>query len=451
LHRRTNDKPNVSSGRKISSKTYSSTSLIRPYHLLLYLNHKFFNSNLTLKKNQMKRVKLLCLIALLSITTQLTWGQVSLASWTFTNVSPDWGPSPAPPTTTSSGVTVVGLTRGSGVTTLNAGAGTAWGGNGFFDGVAAASQTPEGAVTLGNYFTFTMTATGGNTMSLSEIGAYNIRKSSTGPGAFKWQYSLDGTSFTDIGGTITTGSNGAVAGNPQSAIALNSITDLQNIPSGTTVTFRIVAWNCGNQGGNFYFNSGSTNPSLTITGTLGSTPLPLTLISFKGQSENNVNVLNWSTANEENVSAFELERGTNGYSFDKIATLSAKGNLAEGNNNYKYKDATAGTTAYYRLKMLDRDGKANYSDIVVLRKDAAQGNINVYPNPAESTLYLDGVSNNSSYRVTDAMGRAVISSTVVSAENAPASVNISGLVQGIYFLQLTDNNGTAQTVRFVKK
>jgi hypothetical protein len=189
---------------------------------------------------------------------------------------------------------------------------------------------------------------------------------------------------------------------------------------------------------------------LTLNGTISSTPLPLTLISFKGQSENNINVLNWVTVNEENVEAFELERGTNGYSFEKVTALNAKGNNARTNNHYTYKDANASTTAYYRLKMIDRDSKASYSDIVVLRKDVAQSNINVYPNPAENILFLKGLVNNSSYRITDVLGREVISATTIPPESPHASINVSGLVKGIYFLQLTDKS-EMKTIRFVKK
>lgn len=399
----------------------------------------------------MKRVKLLCTIALLCVTTQFTWAQVSLASWTFTNAALDWGPSPAPPTTSNSNVTVVGLTRGPGITTSGSAAATGWGGNGFSDGVLTGSQTADSAISLGNYFTFSLTATTGNNMSLSEIGAYNVRRSNSGPSNFKWQYSLNGVSFTDIGGTIPTGGNfNASPGNPQSAIALSGIPALQNVPSGTTVTFRLVAWTATGISGTFYFNSGGTNPTLAINGTISSTPLPVTLISFKGQSENNENILNWVTANEDNVASFELERGTNGHSFDKIATLSAKGNSTTSNNHYTYNDATASATAYYRLKMVDVDGKANYSDIVVLRKGVMQNTINVYPNPAESTLFLEGLTNNSSYRITDALGREAISTTTIHAEGALTSINISGLVQGIYFLQLTNDNRT-ETIRFIKK
>jgi hypothetical protein len=398
----------------------------------------------------MKRLKLLSLIALLCIATQLTWGQ-TIAAWTFSNVTPDWGPSPAPPTVTGSGVTVVGLTRGSGITIANTAASAAWGGNGFHDGVLQTSQTANGAITLGNYFTFTITPTAGNTLSLSGIGAYNVRRSSSGPTQFKWQYSLDGTSFTDIGGDITTGTNVAQAGNTQPAITLSGISALQNVPSGTTVTFRIVMWNCSGQTGNFYFNSASTDPTLTISGTINSTALPLTLVSFKGQSENNTNVLNWVTANEENVASFELERGTDGRTFNKIATIKATGNSNTSNNQYTYNDNAASATAYYRLRMVDINDAARYSNIVILNQEVENPAIQVYPNPAESTLFVEGLKAKSSYRVIDATGREVIASAAVIEDNQVTFINTGSLVQGLYFLQLTDANGTTQTIRFVKK
>src|SRR4051812_17692825 len=154
----------------------------------------------------MKRVKLLSIISLLCITAQLTRAQDTLARWTFTNAAGVWGPSPLAPVSSTSDITVGGLTRGSGLTTQGTAGATSWGGTGFSDGVPVGTQTATTAISNGNYITFTVTATAGNSMSLTQIAPYNVRRSSTtGPAVFKWQYSLDGTSFTDIGGDIPTG------------------------------------------------------------------------------------------------------------------------------------------------------------------------------------------------------------------------------------------------------
>lgn len=401
----------------------------------------------------MKQVKLLLITAILSVAAQLTWAQVTLSQWTFTNASGStWPASPYAPVDSNANVSIGGLTRGSGILTQGQTAANAWGGNGFYDNVTPA--TAATAATLGNFYTFTIKSKTGYSMSLTEIAPYNIRRSGTGPLNFIWQYSIDGTSFTDIGSALLTGGNTDDVGNPKVAVALDGISALQNLPATTTVTFRLLAWGgTTSQGGTFYFNGSSTatNNNLRINGTVApSTPLPLTLISFKGTSTPQANVLSWSTANEENVARFELERGTNGQNFNKIAVIEAKGNNATTRNHYAYEDAITGSVDYYRLKMIDRDDKATYSDIVLLRNDVVKNDVRIYPNPAEGTLNIEGLNAKSSYRITDIMGKEVISLTAATGNN-PVSVDVSGLTEGTYLLQFTDDKGNYQHVRFVKK
>lgn len=396
----------------------------------------------------MKQVKLLFIITLLCTAISSLKAQ-NLATWTFTNASGDWGSSPKAATSSNSNLTVVGLTRGSGVAISGTAAGTAWGGNGFFDNVPAGSQTAGTAVTAGNFITFSFTADAGYSISVSGIPSYNIRKSSTGPAFMIWQYSLDGTTFTNIGSTITIGSTTTSTGNTQPAVSLSGIADLQNIPSGTTVTFRAVMWGSTNDGGTWYLN-GATGTNFAVNGTVVSTPLSLDLISFKGQSENNVNELNWITANEKDVARFEVERSTGGSSFESIALVTAR-NENTAANHYAYMDEKAPATAYYRLKMIDMDGTASYSNVVVLRKDnEVKYDMRVYPNPATNTLFIENLANASSYVITDATGRKVTSVTVSDAEQALTSIDISGLRQGVYFLTV-NGNVNSKTVRFMKK
>lgn len=397
----------------------------------------------------MKRIPLLCILALLCISVQLTWGQtVELARWNFTNATGDWGTSPFPPSATNTNVTVnSGLTRGSGLTTSGQSAGTAWGANGFFDNVSP--QNADSAIALGNFITFTIKANTGFKVSITQIAACNLRRSPTGPGATQWQYSLDGTNFTNIGTTITLGLTSS-SGNAVGAIDLSGIAALQNVPYTTTVKFRVVMWGATADNGTWYFNAGPSNLSLIFNGTTASIPLPLQLLSFNGKQENNVNRLDWVTAQEKNVAHFELERGIDGHSFSKIAEIKSRGNSSAATNQYSYKDADAATMAYYRLKMVDADGSANYSDIVALRNSTVSGNVRVYPNPADNTLFLEGFDGKASYTVTDATGREVIAAHTTAAVGAATTVNIAGLPQGIYFLRLTDEQKT-ETIRFVKK
>jgi len=404
----------------------------------------------------MKQVKLLFIIALLCTTFTHSWA-INLATWTFTSLAGgtgNWGPSPFAPTSSSDSVTIVGLTRGSGVgTSSGSAAGSAWGGNTFYDGLAAGSQTAATAIAAGNFITCSVTADLGFTLSISEIAAYNIRKSSTGPSTMLWQYSLDGTNFTDIGSSFTIGTNTANVGNPEPAVALNGITALQNIPSGTTVTFRAVMWGAAQDAGTWYLNAGSgatAGSTFAVNGTIASTPLSLDLANFKGQSENNVNQLDWITVNEKNVSRFELQRGIDGMHFEKIAVLNATGNDKTASNHYTYSDVKAAVIAYYRLLMINTDGTATYSNVVMLRNDDKKQNVRIYPNPASTTLSIEGLNNVSTYSITDVSGRSIVPGTLINAEGTTTSINVSNLSQGVYFLRLVSDENK-QTIRFIKK
>ena len=145
----------------------------------------------------------------------------TIVAWDFAPLpggANNFGASPLAPTTSDSNVAVGGLTRGSGVSTAGTGAAHAWGGSGW-DGTASAAD----AISASKYATFTLKPNTGFTLSLSSIDAYNIRHSGTGPATGQWQYSLDGSSFTNLGGPITWGSNTTAAGNVQPAISLASI------------------------------------------------------------------------------------------------------------------------------------------------------------------------------------------------------------------------------------
>lgn len=397
----------------------------------------------------MKRLLLHCTILLSLAATTTVHGQAVLISkWNFVNASSaDWGPSPKSADSVNSNVTVVGLTRGSGIAPGSGStAANAWGAVGFNDGVASGSQGPDTAAARGNYVVFSLKANSGYSLSLSEIGTYNIRRSGTGPAVTLWQYSLDSVNFTDIGSSFTLPTTTA-SGNSRTAVSLDTITALQNVPSSSRIIFRVLAWGATQDAGTWYFNAGPLNQNLTINGTVNNTPLPLDLISFKGKKEDKANRLEWITAREKNVSRFELERGTDGRSFNKIATINATGNDNTTDNRYSYNDNSNGAVAYYRLKMVDADDRADYSNVVVLRNDVLSAGVRVYPNPVGSTLFLQGADAATAYYITDATGRTVAASAVAGKI---ATIDVAGLPQGIYFL-VVHSGDRNETIRFVKK
>jgi len=76
--------------------------------------------------------------------------------------------------------------------------------------------------------------------------------------------------------------------------------------------------------------------------------------------------------------------------------------------------------------------------------------INVYPNPAKSTLNIDIKSSDllpENYVIYNALGQRIVNKTV--ANNLDLSIDISGFTNGVYFIQIT-REGDSKTLQFVK-
>lgn len=88
---------------------------------------------------------------------------------------------------------------------------------------------------------------------------------------------------------------------------------------------------------------------------------------FRGEPARNKVTLKWTAEAEINLKAFEVERGLDERTFEKIATVEAKGNPT-AKTDYSYEDNTVfKSTArvyYYRLKIIDRDESFTYSNTI---------------------------------------------------------------------------------------
>ncbi len=208
----------------------------------------------------------------------------TLATWELTGLlvpapSPvNWGPSPLPAQVVSPAISVNGWTRGAGVLFTAAGvattgspAGNAWGGNGWDGFTPSGAGSIDSAISRGDFVSISFDVVAGQTVSFTGIPAYNIRRSSSGPTTGQWQYSTNpnGT-FINIGSPITWGTVTTGTGNPQPAIDLSTISDLQNLGGGTTITFRIVNTGASSSGGTWYINQLTTaGRDFTFMGSVG--------------------------------------------------------------------------------------------------------------------------------------------------------------------------------------
>jgi trimeric autotransporter adhesin len=163
------------------------------------------------------------------------------------------------------------------------------------------------------------------------------------------------------------------------------------------------------------------------------TPLPITLISFTGKATEKGNQLNWKTANEKAFSHFEIQRSENAKKFDSIGKVD--GNKSE---NYQFVDNQATGVNYYRLKMIDLDGKYNYSKTISIENSIEKSIVgNFYPNPTSGKVYVDvNATEKGNWNITtyDVVGKIVNTETRI-LQKGTNKVALEKLNLGVNFVK----------------
>jgi expansin (peptidoglycan-binding protein) len=169
--------------------------------------------------------------------------------------------------------------------------------------------------------------------------------------------------------------------------------------------------------------------------------LPLTLIDFTGNNRQGQIRLQWKTTDENNTSHFDLERSGDGNSFQSIARIKAAGSSAS-ERIYTDDDLQPLTgNNFYRLKMVDLDGKYTYSKTVLVRSTKVPG-LKLTPNPARDHLYVSTPENIKAMaiRIYDATGRLLYHERVNG--NQLLKVQTGHLRNGWYLLELQTTTGS---------
>ena len=154
-------------------------------------------------------------------------------------------------------------------------------------------------------------------------------------------------------------------------------------------------------------------------------------------------LLNWNTFSENDNSYFLIEHSVDGKNFTGIGKRLSDGNTATG-HSYNFIHATpVNGSNFYRLKMVDVNGKAEYSSIrrVILGKD--NHDITIFPNPAKNkaTLMLDAKDGEELLiKLIDGAGR-MAKQQIVIVRNQQSELNLEGVHSGVFFVIATNKEG----------
>ena len=171
------------------------------------------------------------------------------------------------------------------------------------------------------------------------------------------------------------------------------------------------------------------------------------LVSFEAALQLNNTILTWITEDEVEVSKFEIEKSSDGTTFQTISTIPAKNKKTR--NFYNYNDANVlGGITYYRLKMIDMDGHFVYSDVKVVNNKV--NSFVLYPNPASDALNLKfpSIKVAGSITIINAKGQTLKTINLVN-NSSNLVVDIRNLNAGSYLIKL-DIDGNVNTQQFIK-
>jgi len=248
-----------------------------------------------------------------------------------------------------------------------------------YQGSRSLSESPSGNYGAG----ITSTATYNGNIDLSDATAAYLsfwvrHRAENAYDKMQVQFSTGG-SFQPVCGINTVCENvGTLASQPaltgMREAWTREVIDLRNYLGNATVNFR------------FRFTSnGSDNADGFYIDNIEIVRSTLQVLNVKFISINAVRTaqgaqITWEAVTDNNHDHFEIERSDDGEHFVTIGTLKDPA-------VYRFIDPQPGPINYYRVKAVDKRGRADYSRMVSLAVMTAHG-INIYPNPVERTLHI---------------------------------------------------------------
>lgn len=181
------------------------------------------------------------------------------------------------------------------------------------------------------------------------------------------------------------------------------------------------------------------SPNLNTPVPLGAT-LPVLFSQFEAKCSNNGTLISWSTEQEANSDYFELERSVNGTTWKTLGRTPAAGNSAD-TRKYNQLDLEAGN-AMYRIKQVDKDGQAIYTNIERANCQVKNVSAVIYPVPATDVLNVVIRSDKAirtQLMVFEISGKLVrkLDANVQNGTNN-FNIGLKGLTSGDYILKSTD-------------
>ena len=181
-----------------------------------------------------------------------------------------------------------------------------------------------------------------------------------------------------------------------------------------------------------YDNDGNRISAIT-----SSTPLPIELLIFNAQKQGSKVLLTWSTSQEINSDKFEVVFSKDGVTFQSFISVPAKGTSSIKTDYSTLHCCPVVGANYYRLKMIDRDGRFKYSEI---RKVVFEfiNEMTLFPNPiadkfALTVSFANPFTKDAVIKVYNSSGAQVHNFILLNGETV-TQIKIGAVLAGSYYI-----------------
>ena len=187
-------------------------------------------------------------------------------------------------------------------------------------------------------------------------------------------------------------------------------------------------------------------------------PLPSTGLTVAANVDGNNAIVKWSTLSEQNTRYFVVERSVDNNNFKPTGQqVQAAGN-SDTKTNYRLDDDIESLMnhpiVYYRIRLVDIDGKTTYSNVTAIRLSKKPG-VTIWPNPFQSSITISITTTKETtleIRMYDASGKTLknFKQEVARGISQVSLSDLQNLPIGVYLVEITDRAAGATYQKLIK-
>jgi hypothetical protein len=170
-------------------------------------------------------------------------------------------------------------------------------------------------------------------------------------------------------------------------------------------------------------------------------PLPVELLNFVAEKQDQQVLLNWETATEIDNLGFYVQHSTDGIEWEELGFVEGNGTSnVLTNYGYQHSNPVVGLN-YYRLDQVDENYEITHSQVEVVHfEELLDDHVTIIPNPNKGQfdlmIYDWPFVDETIIEVFDLRGKLMHSEKIEIHKNAKRFMNLNSLSKGVYLLKI---------------